>query len=70
MLYNLIEVVNYNTEKITNKPSVDINSYSIYKLICNCNKFYIGKTNRSFKIKYNKYILDIKNKKKIFKLFC
>lgn len=28
-----------------------------------CNKFYIGKTGRSFKLLYNEHILGIKNKK-------
>lgn len=49
---NSIRTIIYKNKKITNRPSVNSNSYDIYKLLCKCNKFYIIKTCRRFKIHY------------------
>ena len=46
--------------KFTNKNSFN---YGVYKLICSCNKFYIGKTSRNFKIRYKEHTSEIKFKK-------
>ena len=57
-----MKYINNNTENFTKKhPSFD--NAGIYKLRCNCNTFYIGKTNRNFKIRYKEHIFEIKLKK-------
>ena len=45
---NPIQTINNNINKFTNKNSFNYNNYGVYKLICSCNKFYIGKTSKNF----------------------
>ena len=59
-----MKYINNNIETFTkNHPSFD--NAGIYKLKCNCNKLYIGKTNRNFKIRYKENISEIKLKKNL-----
>jgi len=60
---NSIQTINNKSKKFTNKTFIDFDNYGVYKLICSCNKFYIGKTSRSFKIRYKEHISEIKFKK-------
>lgn len=48
------------TTEITNKSSGNYNSYGVYKITYNCNKFYIGEISRSLKMQYNKHISETK----------
>ena len=57
---NSIQTINNKIKKFTNKNSYN---YGVYKLICSCNKFYIGKTSRNFKIRYKEHTSEIKLKK-------
>lgn len=41
------------------------NSYDVYNFVCSYNRFYIGKTNKSFKIHYTQHGSVIKCKKHI-----
>lgn len=42
-----MKTITDKTEKITNKSSVDFNSYLVYMCICVRKSFYIGKTRKS-----------------------
>jgi hypothetical protein len=59
--YNSINHINNRTKNFTKNPS-SFNNSGIYILKCNCNSFYIGKTNRNFKIRYEECISEIKLK--------
>jgi len=60
---NSIQTINNKIKTFTNKNSINYDNYGVYKLICSCNKFYIGKTFRNFKIRYKEHISEIKLKK-------
>lgn len=45
--------MNYIIKKVINKPRINFNNYVVYNLICSRNTFYIRKTSRNFKIRYN-----------------
>lgn len=55
---NLIKIINSKTKKKYNNSYI-YNSCGVYRLKCSCNKFYIGKTNTNFYIRYKEYIFEI-----------
>jgi Txe/YoeB family toxin of Txe-Axe toxin-antitoxin module len=55
---NLIKHINNIIKNVIKNSSFE--NVGIYKLKCNCNKFYTGKTNRNFKIRYKEHISEIK----------
>ena len=61
---NLIKHINNRTKNFTKNPP-SFENPGIYKLKCSCNKFYIGKTNRNFKIRYKEHISEIRLKKTV-----
>lgn len=52
--------MNYKNEPIINKPN--FNRYSVHKLICSCNIFYIGKLVEVSKLNKTKHVLEIELK--------
>jgi hypothetical protein len=60
---NLIKQINYKVKGFPNNNVNKFNFPGIYKLKCNCGRFYIGKTNRNFNTRYKEHISEIKLKK-------
>src|ERR1700678_4366730 len=60
-----LQIIQFNSLiiKFTNKNYFNYDNYGIHKLICSCNKFYIGKTSRNFKLRYKEHTSEIKLKK-------
>jgi hypothetical protein len=55
---DLIKHINNRTKNFT-KYSLSFENAGIYKLKCKCNKLYIGKTYRYFKIRCREHIFEI-----------
>jgi len=60
---NLMKKIHFRTKNFK-KMSPFFDNVGVFKLKCiNCDKFYIGKTNRNFKTRYKEHISEIKFKK-------
>lgn len=58
-----MKLINYTYKNSTKTFFYD--NGGVFKLKCNCDTFYIGKTDTNFKTKYNEHILKIKLKNTI-----